>query len=146
MGLAYHLAQKLLPEHSCKFSRHDFTLAQLFACLVIREHFGLSFRRAEALLADSPQWLTDIGLSKTPDHNTLWRAFELLISTRRCNRIHYVELQATLKAFGFVVQTDYSTFLALDRYPDGSLIDPPQPLMPRSVETPTFNKRGFREY
>ena len=83
MCCAYHLGRRLLPEHSCKFSRHDFTLAQLFACLVVRELFGLSFRRAEALLRDSPQWLADIGLERTPDHNTLWRAFESLLATRR---------------------------------------------------------------
>src|SRR5271163_1415045 len=87
MCTAYHLARKLLPEHSCKFSRHDFTLAQLFACLVVREFFGLSYRRTEALLADSPDWLAGIGLSKAPDHNTLWRAFESLMTTRRCNRM-----------------------------------------------------------
>lgn len=62
VGVAYHLARRLLPAHSGKFSRQDFTLAQLFACLVVREFFGLSFRRTEALLADSPQWLADIGL------------------------------------------------------------------------------------
>src|SRR5215207_5083791 len=50
MRVAYHLARRLLPEHSCKFSRHDFTLAQLFACLVVREFFDLSYRRAEAQL------------------------------------------------------------------------------------------------
>src|SRR4051794_37027846 len=85
MRVAYHLARRLLPEHSCKFSRHDFTLAQLFACLVVREFFALSFRRAEALLNDSPQWLADIGLAKTPDHNTLWRAFDALLTSRRCS-------------------------------------------------------------
>jgi hypothetical protein len=82
---AYQLARRTLPEHSCKFSRHDFTLAQLFACLVVREFFHLSFRRAQALLADSPQWLADIGLTHAPDHNTLWRASASLISTRRCD-------------------------------------------------------------
>jgi hypothetical protein len=87
MRTAYHLARITLPNHSCKFSRHDFTLAQLFACLVVREFFGLSFRRTEALLADSPAWLAQIGLSKTPDHNTLWRAFELLLATQRCSRM-----------------------------------------------------------
>jgi hypothetical protein len=87
MRVAYHLARRLLPEHSCKFSRHDFTLAQLFACLVVREFFGLSFRRAEALLNDSPAWLADIGLAKAPDHNTLWRAFDALVTTRRCGRM-----------------------------------------------------------
>lgn len=85
MRVAYHRARRLLPEHSCKFSRHDFTLAHLFACLVVREFFGLSFRRTEALLIDSPAWLADINLAKAPDHNTLWRAFESLLSTRRCS-------------------------------------------------------------
>jgi Transposase DDE domain/Transposase domain (DUF772) len=85
--VAYHLARRLLPEHSCKFSRHDFTLAQLFACLVVREFFGLSYRRAEALLADSPQWLADIGMRRAPDHNTLWRAFDALLVGRRCQRM-----------------------------------------------------------
>src|SRR6266550_4592147 len=51
MRVAYHLAHRLLPEHSGKFSRHDFTLAQLFACLVVREFFGLSYRRTESLVA-----------------------------------------------------------------------------------------------
>jgi len=85
MCVAHHLARQLLPEHSCKFSRHDFTLAQLFACLVVREFFGLSFRRTEALLVDSPAWLADIGLTGVPDHNTLWRAFESLLTSRRCS-------------------------------------------------------------
>lgn len=87
MRMAYQLARTQLPNHSCKFSRHDFTLAQLFACLVLREFFGLSFRRTEALLADAPQWLADLGLAKAPDHNTLWRAFESLLATRRCSRM-----------------------------------------------------------
>jgi len=85
--VAYHLARRTLPAHSCKFSRHDFTLAQLFACLVVREFFGLSFRRAEALLADSPAWLAEIGLRHAPDHNTLWRALDALLARRRCQRM-----------------------------------------------------------
>jgi hypothetical protein len=87
MRVAYHLARRALPEHSCKFSRHDFTLAQLFACLVVREFFGLSYRRTEALPADSPQWLADVGLSKAPDHNTLWRAFDALLSSEAPTRL-----------------------------------------------------------
>ena len=83
--MAYHLARRLLPDHSCKFSRHDFTLAQLFVCLVVREFFALSFRRTEALLADSPAWLAEIGLAHAPDHNTLWRAFDALLTSRRCS-------------------------------------------------------------
>ena len=87
MRMAHQLALTQLTDHSCKFSRHDFTLAQLFACLVVREFFDLSYRRTEALLTDANEWLADIGLSKAPDHNTLWRAFAALLSTHRCRRM-----------------------------------------------------------
>jgi hypothetical protein len=76
LKLAYDLGVEVLPKYFSAFSRHDgFTKPQLFACLVLREHQKKSFRGAEALLADSPTWLADIGLTKAPDHNTLSRAF-----------------------------------------------------------------------
>jgi hypothetical protein len=84
---AHRLAQQVLPDHARECSRHDFTLAQLFACLVLREFYGLSYRRTEQLLRDSPQWLADIGLAVAPDHNTLWRAFGVIVTTRRVNRM-----------------------------------------------------------
>jgi hypothetical protein len=84
---AYRLAVKVLPDHARPFSRRDFTLAQLFACLVLREFYGLSYRRTEQLLRDSPPWLDDIGLSAAPDHNTLWRAFDVIVSHRRVGRM-----------------------------------------------------------
>ena len=40
MGMAYRLAQQYLPDYAHRFSRHDFTLPQLFACLVVRDHIG----------------------------------------------------------------------------------------------------------
>jgi hypothetical protein len=83
---AYRLALKIVPGRRGRISRRGFTLPQLFACLVLREFYGLSYRRAEKLLGDSPQWLADIGLSAAPDHNTLWRAFGFLLKTRRVNR------------------------------------------------------------
>src|SRR5271170_454698 len=76
LKLAYALGVEVLPRYFSPFSRHGFTKPQLFACLVLREHQKKSFRGIEALLVDSPQWLTDIGLSKAPDHNTLCRAFK----------------------------------------------------------------------
>jgi len=87
MREAYRLGSRIWPEYSNPFSRHDFTLAQLFACLVVREMLRLSYRKAEALLRDSPHWLADIGLKKVPDHNTLWRAFGTLIENRPANRM-----------------------------------------------------------
>jgi hypothetical protein len=79
---AYRLALPLLPAYASAFSRHDgFTEAQLFACLVLREHQKKSYRGVEALLADSPHWLAEIGVDEghAPDHNTLWRAFGRLV-------------------------------------------------------------------
>jgi hypothetical protein len=79
LKLAYALGVEVLPKYFSPFSRHAFTKPQLFACLVLREHQQKSFRGVEALLADSPQWLADIGLAKAPDHNTLSRAFNELV-------------------------------------------------------------------
>ena len=84
---AYDLGRRLLPERTSKFSRQDFTLPQLFACLVLREMLRLSYRKAEVLLRDSLSWLAEIGLAHPPDHNTLWRAFGALCTLRRLNRM-----------------------------------------------------------
>ena len=83
MRTAHRLASQSLPDYSCKFSRRDFTLPQLFACLVVKEQMKRSYRGAEALLRDSDNWLRDIGLRRAPDHNTLCRAARFLL--RRCN-------------------------------------------------------------
>jgi hypothetical protein len=87
LNAAYRLAMQILPNHSGSLSRQDFTLAQLFACLVLREFYGLSYRGTEKLLCDSPHWLADIGLSVAPDHNTLWRALGSIVKSRRVNRM-----------------------------------------------------------
>ena len=83
MLVAHHLASTSLPRYSSKFSRHDFTLPQLFACLVVKEHQKRSYRGAEALLSDCRHWCRAVGMSKVPDHNTLCRASALLLS--KCN-------------------------------------------------------------
>ena len=44
---AYRLGQRVLRDYPCNTARHDFTLPQLFACLVLREFYGLSYRRTE---------------------------------------------------------------------------------------------------
>ena len=86
MRRAYALGRRVWPDHGSRFSRHDFTRPQLFACLVVREALRLSYRKAEAFLADVPGWLAEIGLSRPPDHNTLWRAFGTLLTARRVGR------------------------------------------------------------
>src|SRR5437867_2059176 len=87
MLVAHHLACAALPRYSGKFSRHDFTLPQLFACLVVKEVLGRSYRGAEAVLADTPHWCHAIGMSKVPDHNTLCRAAALLLGRCKVGRL-----------------------------------------------------------
>src|SRR5438270_13650689 len=87
MQVAHHLASRCLPAYSCKFSRKDFTLPQLFACLVVREHQRQTYRGVEALLRDAPDWCHAIGMAKIPDHNTLCRAFHGLNLGRRCRKL-----------------------------------------------------------
>jgi Transposase DDE domain/Transposase domain (DUF772) len=87
MCFAYELARRCLPRYSCKFSRKDYTLAQLFACLIVREHQRKSYRGIEALLRDSRHWCRRIGMKRVPDHNTLCRAFHALLSGSRVERL-----------------------------------------------------------
>jgi len=83
MRVAFELARQTLPKYASKFSRHDFTLPQLFACLVVKEHQRKSYREAEMLLRDAAHWCRAIGMKKVPDHNTLCRAFAALNLLRR---------------------------------------------------------------
>src|SRR5689334_20273349 len=87
MLVAHHLASQSLPDYSSKFSRHDFTLPQLFACLVVKEQMRRSYRGAEALLRDCGHWLKDVGLRRAPDHNTLCRAAAFLLGKLRVRRL-----------------------------------------------------------
>ena len=90
MRAAFCLARGVLPNHFSKFSRHDFTLPQLFACLIVKEQQRKSYREVEALLRDAPHWCHEIGMRKVPDHNTLCRAFHALNLIRRTGAAHLV--------------------------------------------------------
>lgn len=81
MRLAHDLALAHLPTYRNKFSRQDFTLAQLFACLVLREHMKLSYRRLVALLKDS-DWCQRLGMTHEPSTATLCRAFQHIVEPR----------------------------------------------------------------
>jgi hypothetical protein len=87
MRLAYVMARQCLPKYTSKFSRKDFTLPQLFACLVVKDQMKLSYRRAETLLGDCPEWCAQIGLRSVPDHNTLQRAAKFLLRPLHVNGV-----------------------------------------------------------
>ena len=105
MRAAHELARGLFDEHSHRFSRHDYTLPQLFACLVLREHQRKSYRGVEALLRDCSDLRDAVGLGRAPDHNTLCRAFTRLVKPAKMNRA--LDLQvAAAKAKGLRVDGD----------------------------------------
>ena len=83
---AYELGRRVWSDFGSAFSRHDFTRPQLFACLALRESLRLSYRKMEAFLIDVPDWLARIGMTHAPDHNTLWRAFGVLLKNRDVKR------------------------------------------------------------
>jgi hypothetical protein len=83
---AFVLGCKVWPDYDSRFSRHDFTRPQLFACLALRESLRLSYRKTQAFLADVPHWLAEMEMDRVPDHNTLWRAFGTLFKKRRVKR------------------------------------------------------------
>jgi hypothetical protein len=78
MVVAWRLGNKHLPPYASPFSRRDFTLPQLFACLALRQFYNLSYRRTQALLADAGDLRAAVGLARAPDHNTLCDAFDAL--------------------------------------------------------------------
>jgi hypothetical protein len=79
---------------------------------VLREHQKKSFRGMEALLADSPQWLADIGLAKAPDHNTLSRAFKEFVDPDLADSM--LDLMAKLAASRKLLRGDGLKPLTLD--------------------------------
>jgi hypothetical protein len=86
MQWAHELGRGTLKRFASKFSRKDFTLPQLFACLVVREMQGLSFRGTEALLRDV-DWCQRLGMAKVPDHSTLCRAFKFILNSTHISRM-----------------------------------------------------------
>jgi hypothetical protein len=111
MIAAHELGKRRLRRHSSRFSRRDFTLPQLFACLVFRDLKNLSFRRAEVELADS-RGPAAIGMRKVPDHATLHRAWKLLVRNGTLNRLldEQVRLAGRLDWLARVAAVDTTYF------------------------------------
>src|SRR5918992_838078 len=110
MRVAHAIGSRCLRKYSSKFSRHEYTLPQLFACLVVREQMRLSYRGAEALLRDGRSWCRGIGMrrGRTPDHATLARAAAAILTGRRVGRM------LDLLADWFALDRLLGTTLAVD--------------------------------
>ncbi len=113
LSAAHELGRQLFDERAHKFSRKDFTLPQLFSCLVLREHQKKSYRGVEALLEDCSDLRDAVGLSKAPDHNTLCRAFKHLVKSRSMNRALDLQVERA-RAAGLDVRGDAAKPSSMD--------------------------------
>ena len=113
MRAAHALGAELFDEHSHAFSRKDFTLPQLFACLVLREHQRKSYRGTEALLRDCADLRDAVGLTRAPDHNTICRACTHLVEPAKVNRAPDLQA-ATAEDKGLTIKGDSDKPAALD--------------------------------
>jgi len=84
---ALKTAQQALPPYSDLRSRHDFTQAQLFAVLVLRQFFQTDYRGIVKLLEEYTSVKNALGLDKIPHFTTLQKAQQKMLkktSFRAC--------------------------------------------------------------
>lgn len=93
---AYEAGQQALPKYASKYSRRDYTCAQLFALLVIRKFYKLDYRGMIALVADFDRLrdLLELG-EKVPHFTTPQKASEKLLNDPLMRKL----LMQTLEQF-----------------------------------------------
>ena len=89
-------AREALPAYSGRFSRHDFTLAQHFACLVLKSFFRTDYRGIAAILIDLPDLCAALELQKVPHFTTLQKAHARLLSFAPMNQLLDVTVRRAL--------------------------------------------------
>lgn len=80
--MAYHVGQEVLPTYASRFSRKDFTLAQLFAMLVLRQFHKTDYRGIVDILKDHPTLCKDLELKKVPHFTTIQKVECKLLKDR----------------------------------------------------------------
>lgn len=95
---AWNVAEASLPAYAHRFNPKKFTLHQLFACLVLKDFYGLTYRGTMGLLADGDSLAAAIGLTKIPHWTTLQKAADRLLSSRSFRRLLSTTVQRAKKA------------------------------------------------
>jgi hypothetical protein len=76
---ALAVGQHSLPSQSNKYSRKDYTLAQLFTMLILRKFFRTDYRGIVTIVKEWAELREVLGLDQVPDHSTLWYAEQKLL-------------------------------------------------------------------
>ena len=76
---ALGVAEESLPAYSHIFSPKTFTQPQLFACLVLKSFYNLTYRGTAGMLKDCDSLAAAIGLEKVPHFTTLQKACDRLL-------------------------------------------------------------------
>jgi hypothetical protein len=85
--VAYLTGRLSLPDYSHRFSPKKFTQPQLFACLVLKEFLQLDYRKLTALLSDSPELASEIGLKSVPHFTTFQKAADRLLLAPQARKL-----------------------------------------------------------
>jgi hypothetical protein len=94
---ALAVAEASLPAYSHRFSPKKFTLHQLFACLVLKDFYNLTYRGTVGLLADGDSLRAAIGLEQAPHFTTLQKAADRLLVKKSFRRLITATVQRARK-------------------------------------------------
>ncbi len=76
-----------LRDYTHRYNPKKFTQAQLFAYLMLKEFLRLDYRKLEALLNDTPNLCSTIGLQVVPHFTTFQKAAKRLLENRFAKRL-----------------------------------------------------------
>lgn len=93
---ALSAARQALPAYSSHFSRKDFTLAQHFACLVLKSFFRTDYRGISAILVDCSDLRQALELKKVPHFTTLQKAHQRILTFGPTNQLLDVTVRRAL--------------------------------------------------
>jgi len=79
-AVAMAVGKRTLPQYGHRFSRHDYLLAQHFACLVLRQFFRTDYRGIVEILKDWSELREILELKKLPHFTTLQKAEARLLT------------------------------------------------------------------
>jgi hypothetical protein len=77
---ALAVGERALPRYSARTSRHDFTQAQLFALLVLKQFLKVDYRGLVTLVAEWSELRRALRLAKVPHYSTLCYAERRLLA------------------------------------------------------------------